>query len=89
MNDKTLASIVITSYNYGRFLSDAIGSALAQSYPQVEVIVVGDGTAIAELEGVRRQSRGRFQRLLVDHILVDGRVSGIVFIPPAALPTHP
>jgi hypothetical protein len=36
--------IVINNYNYGRFLRDAIGSALAQSYPRVRVIVVDDGS---------------------------------------------
>ncbi|MGF1493517.1 MAG: glycosyltransferase family 2 protein [Microcoleaceae cyanobacterium] len=39
-----LVSILITNYNYGRFLSDAIDSALQQTYPEVEVIVVDDGS---------------------------------------------
>jgi glycosyltransferase involved in cell wall biosynthesis len=38
------ASVVINNRNYGRFLSDAIESALAQSYPHTEVIVVDDGS---------------------------------------------
>jgi glycosyltransferase involved in cell wall biosynthesis len=38
------ASIVINNHNYGRFLRDAIDSALSQSYPQTEVIVVDDGS---------------------------------------------
>ena len=37
-------SVIITSYNYGRFLQDAIDSALAQTYPDVEVVVVDDGS---------------------------------------------
>lgn len=37
-------SIIITSYNYARFLPDAINSALAQSRPAIEVIVVDDGS---------------------------------------------
>ena len=39
------ASIIINNYNYGNFLRDAIDSALGQSYPNVEVIVVDDGSA--------------------------------------------
>jgi glycosyltransferase involved in cell wall biosynthesis len=38
------ASIIISSYNYGRFLGQAIASALDQSYPHTEVIVVDDGS---------------------------------------------
>lgn len=37
-------SIIITNYNYARFLKTAIDSALAQTYPLVEVIVVDDGS---------------------------------------------
>lgn len=37
-------SIVITCYNYGRYLRQAIDSALAQTYENVEVIVVDDGS---------------------------------------------
>jgi glycosyltransferase involved in cell wall biosynthesis len=37
-------SIIITSYNYARFLRDAIDSALHQTYTDTEVIVVDDGS---------------------------------------------
>ncbi len=37
-------SIVVNNYNYGRFLAEAIDSALAQSHPDVEVVVVDDGS---------------------------------------------
>ncbi|HJX31854.1 MAG TPA: glycosyltransferase family A protein [Thermodesulfobacteriota bacterium] len=39
-----LASIIITSYNYDKFLSRIIDSALQQTYPFKEVIVVDDGS---------------------------------------------
>lgn len=39
-----LVSIIIDNFNYGRFLRTAIDSALAQSYPKIERIVVDDGS---------------------------------------------
>ena len=38
------ASVVITSFNYDQFLPETIDSALAQTHPDVEVIVVDDGS---------------------------------------------
>ena len=40
MTSTIVASVIIDNYNYGRFLNDAIDSALHQSYPNAEVIVV-------------------------------------------------
>lgn len=37
-------SIVICNYNYARFLDEAIRSALGQTHPDVEVVVVDDGS---------------------------------------------
>ena len=36
--------VVITNYNYGAFLGEAIESALAQTHPRLRVIVVDDGS---------------------------------------------
>ena len=41
---KPLVSIVINNYNYGRFLAQAVDSALAQTYEATELIVVDDGS---------------------------------------------
>ena len=44
MKVDTLVSIIINNYNYDRFLAEAIDSALSQTYPNTEVIVVDDGS---------------------------------------------
>lgn len=38
------ASVIISSYNYAQYLPAAIESALGQTYPNTEVIVVDDGS---------------------------------------------
>lgn len=45
MTSPSTASIIIPCYNGERYLAQAIDSALAQTYPQCEVIVVDDGSS--------------------------------------------
>ena len=52
-------SIIINNYNYERFLPKAIESALAQTYPHVEVIVVDDGST----DGSRKIIHGYCDRI--------------------------
>lgn len=49
-------SIIITSYNASRFIADTIESALAQDYPNLEVIVVDDGSKDDSLAVIGRYS---------------------------------
>ncbi len=51
---RQLASIVIPCYNGERTLAQAIESALGQTYPEVEVIVVDDGSTDGSAEVARR-----------------------------------
>jgi glycosyltransferase involved in cell wall biosynthesis len=44
MSDSCLASIIVVNYNYARFIREAIDSALGQTYLQLEVLVVDDGS---------------------------------------------
>jgi glycosyltransferase involved in cell wall biosynthesis len=45
-----LVSIVVLCHNYGRFLPEAVESALNQDYPNLEVIVIDDGSTDDSLE---------------------------------------
>jgi glycosyltransferase involved in cell wall biosynthesis len=42
--ESPLVSVVITSYNYERFLPESVQSALGQTYRNIEIIVVDDGS---------------------------------------------
>jgi glycosyltransferase involved in cell wall biosynthesis len=57
-----LVSIVICNYNYERYIDAAVDSALSQTYPRIEVVVVDDGSTDGSLS--RLTQRGQAIQLV-------------------------
>lgn len=54
--DKDLVSVVIPTYNRPEFLKGAIETAVGQSYPNIEVVIVDDGSKRAYAEEIVSES---------------------------------
>jgi len=44
VNKQPLISILVCNYNYGRYIEECLNSAYQQDYPNIEIVVVDDGS---------------------------------------------
>jgi glycosyltransferase involved in cell wall biosynthesis len=75
-----LVSVVIPSFNYGRYVSDAVASVLAQTFQDLEVIVVDGGSTEGESRQAARALAGPKTRVYLRegrHLVGDNRNFGI------------
>lgn len=63
---QSLVSVVMTSYNYARFLDESIGSVASQTYRALEIVVVDDRSSDHSWEIIQRWAAG------------DSRIRGIL-----------
>ncbi len=62
-NNNTLISIIIPCYNDGQFIEQSVFSALNQTYSQIEVIVIDDGSD-AETKAVLKKLEPKITKLI-------------------------
>lgn len=58
-----LVSVIIPCFNTERWIAEAIDSCLQQTYPNIEIIVVDDGSTDNSLEIVKSYGKKLFGRV--------------------------
>ncbi|MBX3676557.1 MAG: glycosyltransferase [Rhodocyclaceae bacterium] len=64
-----LVSVAIPAYNHAAFIEDCLASVCAQTYPELELVLIDDGSKDDTLEVARRflePRRGRFRRIVLE-----------------------
>jgi glycosyltransferase involved in cell wall biosynthesis len=66
MSDSPLVSVVVPAYNHAAYVGETLRSIASQSYPQIEIVVVDDGSrdATANIAEETLASCGRTHRLI-------------------------
>jgi alpha-1,3-rhamnosyltransferase len=54
MRDQPLVSVIISSYHHGTYVEESIQSVLQQTYPNIELLVVDDGSQDDSVERIKK-----------------------------------
>ena len=76
MNSNPLVSVCIPSYNHAQYLPYCLESVLAQTYPNIEIIIVDDGSTDNSLE-IAREYAAKYSDLIQVHTHPNGANCGI------------
>ena len=81
-------SVIMPCYNDGRYIEEAVESVFTQTYPDIELIVIDDGSDEQETLDVLERLRDKIILLKTDHVRPAGarnygieRASGKYILP--------
>ena len=69
MTTLPLVSIAIPAYNHASFIEDCLASVCAQTYPELELVLIDDGSTDNTFEIAKsflEQHRSRFLRIVLE-----------------------
>ena len=76
MNTSDLISVIIPAYNHERYVEECIRSIMAQTYRNIELIVIDDGSTdgtFAKLQELKPECEKRFVRVVMETQANQGR----------------
>ena len=69
-----LVSVIITNYNYGQYIKEALDSVVAQTYKNIELIVIDDGSTDDSVEII-----DQFKKDHPSAVVIKQKNKGVVF----------